>query len=142
MTLTETLRKAQHLFPHKQAIICGEKRWTYEQFYDRINRLSLCLQDLGVGKDDKVAILHRNCHYFLESYYAIAQIGAVSVPINYRLSPAEISFILDDSESKVLIVDPMFKKQVGSDPGRDSRYHEGHLDGRGPGSEEASGYGL
>jgi fatty-acyl-CoA synthase len=112
--LTEPLRKARQLFRHKQAIVCGEKRWTYEEFYDRINRLSLCLQDLGVGKNDKVAILHRNCHYFLESYYAIAQIGAVSVPINYRLSPAEISFILHDSESKILMGDPMFKKQVDS----------------------------
>jgi acyl-CoA synthetase (AMP-forming)/AMP-acid ligase II len=63
---------------------------------------------------DKVAILHPNCHYFLEAYYAIAQIGAVSVPINYRLSPMEIAFILQDSESKILIADPMFRKQVDS----------------------------
>ena len=114
MILIETLRKAQQLFPHKEAIVCGGKRWTYKEFYDRTHRLSAYLKNLGVGQDDKVAILHRNCHYFLESYYAIAQTGSVSVPINYRLSPAEIAFILEDSEAKVLIVDPMFKKQVGS----------------------------
>ena len=62
-----------------------------------------------MGKDDKVAILHPNCHYFLEAYYGIAQIGAISVPINYRLSPKEIAFILQDSESKILIADPMFQ---------------------------------
>jgi acyl-CoA synthetase (AMP-forming)/AMP-acid ligase II len=112
--LTETLRKAQQLFPQKQAIVCGEKRWTYEEFCDRVNRLSVSLREVGVRKEDKVVILHRNCHCFLESYYAIARIGAVSVPINHRLSPAEISFILHDSESKTLIVDPLFKRQIES----------------------------
>ena len=104
--------KALKFFPQKQAIVCGEKRYTYQEFYDRVNRLSHCLKDLEIGKDDKIAILHPNCHYFLEAYYGIAQIGAISVPINYRLSPREIAFILQDSESKILIADPMFQRQV------------------------------
>jgi len=112
MILTETFKKALKFFPKKQAIVCGGKRWTYQEFYDRVNRLSHYLKDLRVGKDDKVAILHPNCHYFLETYYGITQIGAISVPINYRLSPREIAFILQDSESKLLIVDPMFQGQV------------------------------
>jgi len=112
MVLTETLAKALKLFPRKQAIVCGEGRWTYEEFCHRINRLSHGLKGFGIGKDDKVAILHPNCHAFLEAYYAIPQIGAISVPINYRLSPKEIAFILKDSESKVLIADSMFKNHV------------------------------
>ncbi|OGP88516.1 MAG: hypothetical protein A2156_03580 [Deltaproteobacteria bacterium RBG_16_48_10] len=114
MILTETLKKAQKFFPQKQAIVCGEKRWTYQEFYDRIHRLSLCLKRLGVKKGDKVAILLPNCHYFLEAYYGITQIGAASVPINYRLSPGEVAFILQDSESKILISDPMFQGQIDS----------------------------
>ena len=114
MVLTETLKKACRFFPRKQAIVCGGKRWTFQEFYDRVNRLSHCLKVFGIRKDDKVAILHPNCHYFLEAYYGIAQIGAISVPINYRLSPREIAFILGDSESRALIVDPMFWEQVGS----------------------------
>jgi acyl-CoA synthetase (AMP-forming)/AMP-acid ligase II len=106
------LTKAIKFFPQKEAIVCGGRRWTYQEFYDRVNRLSHYLRVFGVKKDDKVAILHPNCHYFLEAYYGIAQIGAVSVPINYRLSSKEIAFILQDSESKVLIVDPMFQKQI------------------------------
>jgi fatty-acyl-CoA synthase len=113
MILTETLKKAVKLFPQKQAIVCGEKHWTYQEFCSRINRLSHCLKDFGMKKDDKVAILLPNCHTFLEAYYATAQIGAISVPINYRLSPGEIAFILQDSESKILIADSMFKNQVG-----------------------------
>ncbi|MFB3887016.1 MAG: long-chain-fatty-acid--CoA ligase [Thermodesulfobacteriota bacterium] len=112
MILTEPLRKALRFFPQKEAIVCGGKRWTYQAFYDRVNRLSQCLKDLGVEKTDKVAILHPNCHHFLEAYYGIAGIGAVSVPVNYRLSSKEIAFILQDSESKLLIADSMFQGQI------------------------------
>jgi acyl-CoA synthetase (AMP-forming)/AMP-acid ligase II len=112
MILIETLRKASKLFPQKPAIVCGRERWTYREFHERINRFSHCLRAFGVKKDDKVAILHPNCHYFLEAYYAIAQIGATSVPINIRLSAGEIEFILQDSESKILVSAPMFQKQV------------------------------
>lgn len=112
MNLTETLNKASKLFPEKQAIVCGGKRWTYRGFRERINRFSHCLKTFGIDKDDKVAVLHPNCHYFLEVYYGIAQIGAISVPINTRLSPGEIAFLLQDSESKILISDPAFQKQV------------------------------
>src|SRR4030066_526203 len=112
MILTETLLKANKFFPEKRAIVCGGERWTYREFYERVNRLSYCLKDWGVRKDDKVAVLHPNCHTFLEAYYGVAQMGAISVPINIRLSPGEIAFILQDSESKILISDPMFQKQV------------------------------
>lgn len=114
MILTETLKKASKFFPQKQAIVCGERRWTYQEFHERINRLSNSLRAFGVSKDDKVAILLPNCHAFLESYYGIAQIGAISVPINIRLSASEIAFILADSESKILITDPAYQKQIDS----------------------------
>lgn len=114
MVLTETLAKALKLFPRKHAIVCGEGRWTYQEFCCRVNRLSHGLKSFGVGKDDRVAILHPNCHAFLEAYYAIPQIGAISVPINYRLSPREVAFILKDSESRVLVADSMFKNHIAS----------------------------
>lgn len=112
MILTESLAKASKLFPHKHAIVCGGKRWTYREFHNRVNRLSHCLGAFGIKKDDKVAILHPNCHTFLETYYAIPQVGGISVPINTRLSPKEIAFILQDSDSKILIADSVFKNQV------------------------------
>ena len=112
MVLTDTLARALKLFPQKRAIVCGNKHWTYQEFCGRIHQLSRCLKSFGLKKEDKVAILHPNCHTFLEAYYAIPQIGAISVPINTRLSPREIAFILQDSESKVLIADVMFKNQL------------------------------
>ena len=112
MILPETLRKADKFFPKKKAIVCGGKRWEYGVFAQRVACLAQHLKSSGVERKDHVAILHPNCHYFLESYYGIAQVGAASVPINHRLSPREIAFILRDSESKALIVDPAFEKQV------------------------------
>lgn len=114
MIITDSIKKAVKLYSQKVAIVCAERQWTYEEFYSRINRLSNSLLDFGIGKGDKISILHPNCHYFLEAYYGISQIGAVSVPINYRLSPEEIAFIINHSESKILIVDPRFLDVIDS----------------------------
>jgi len=112
MLLTETLAKAVKLFPQKRAVVCCGKDWTYLEFYQRVHRLSRSLKGFGIKKGDKVAVLHPNCHTFLEAYYGIPQIGATSVPINTRLSPGEIAFILKDSESKLLIADAMYKDRL------------------------------
>lgn len=114
MIISNPLKKALKLFPKKEAVVCGDHRFVYEEFHKRVNKLAGILKYFGIGKDDKVSILHPNCHYFLEAYYGISQIGAVSVPINYRLSPQEIAFIINDSESKILISDPRFLETVDS----------------------------
>jgi fatty-acyl-CoA synthase len=112
MILGETLRKACILYPSKQAIVCGTRRWTYGEFFNRVCRLSALFTALGIGPRDKVAMLHPNCHYFLETYYATALNGTALVPINTRLSPSEMVHIIDHSESKLLIVDPVFRGDV------------------------------
>jgi fatty-acyl-CoA synthase len=112
MILGETLAKARRLHSSKQAVVCGGQRWSYGQFCDRAARLGSFLATSGVGHQDRIAILHPNCHYFLETYYAAALLGAVCVPINSRLSPREMAYILNHSESKALVVDPMFKAQI------------------------------
>jgi len=73
--------------------VCGRKRGIYQEFYDRVERLSYCLKVFGIGKGNKVAILHPNCHYFLEAYYDITMIGAISVPINHRLLPGGLQYV-------------------------------------------------
>ena len=112
MNIPQILEKQAARFPDKPAFIFQNTRVSFRQLRDYAFKLADSLHKLGVGKGDKVAILHPNCHYFLEAYYGIAQIGAVSVPINYRLLPREIAFILQDSESKILIADPVFEKTV------------------------------
>jgi fatty-acyl-CoA synthase len=112
MILSEALNKAARLFPRKEAIRCGDHLFTYRTFAERIHCLARALNGEGIGKGDRVAVLLPNCHCFLEAYFAAAQLGAVSVPLNFRLSAREISFILTDSDAKILLADPAFLAQV------------------------------
>jgi fatty-acyl-CoA synthase len=112
MLLADTLRKACQFFPRKEAIICGNRRWTYEEFFQRLSRFSDYLKGAGIEKGDRVAILHPNCHCFLEVYYAIALRGAAAVPLNYRLSAGELSVIINDAGARALIADPRFRQTV------------------------------
>jgi len=112
MLLGETLSKPVRFFSEKEAICCGRSRFTYGALADRVHRLANGLNRMGIGRDGKVAVLHPNCHVFMEAYYGAAMIGAALVPINYRLSPREIGFILKDSESRLLIASPEFGDTV------------------------------
>ena len=114
MVLTELLGKAIRLYPHRRAIVCGDKAWTYSEFGEHVNRLSQALLSLGVEKGDRVGILHPNCHRFLECYYGVMQIGAILVPMNYRLSPSDWLDIIKDSGARLLVVDTAFRERIES----------------------------
>jgi fatty-acyl-CoA synthase len=101
-------RRAATLYRKKVGVICGRERFTYGQFNDRVNRLSRALGSLGVAKGDRVALLSYNCHRLLEAYYGVVQTGAVLMPLNIRLSPQELSYILNDAEASLLFLDPDF----------------------------------
>lgn len=112
MVVTETLKKAVKLFGKKEAVVCGQKRFTYGDAYERIGGLAKFLASQGVSKGDKVAVCLPNCHRFFEAYYALAFLGAPAVPLNWRLSAKEIAFVLEDSETTFLIVDRQFGELV------------------------------
>jgi len=112
MIIPFILEKAATLYPNREAVVCGEKRYTYHQFADRILRLSDFLRSSGIGKGDCVAILHQNRHEFLEAYFAVARIGAVLNPLNYRLSARELDFILKDSRAALLIAAKRYRDTV------------------------------
>ena len=106
MSTVEGLKKSAVETPEKTACICGRTRLSFQQVSERTNRLSSSLSRLGVGRGDRVAILSLNCHRFFELYYAVPQLGAIVVPINFRLQPQEIKYIVDHSGSRVVVVDP------------------------------------
>ena len=114
MILTEVLGKALRLYPQKRAITCRNESWTYAEFGERVNRLSHALLALGVSRGDRVAILHRNCHRYLECYFGVMQIGAVLVPMNYRLSASDWIATLEDSGAVVVIAEEAFREDVES----------------------------
>ncbi len=82
LTPLEFARRARKLYPERVAVIDGDSRWTYAQFFDRCDRWSAVLQKLRIGPGDRVAYLSPNTHTQLESFYAVPQIGAVLVPLN------------------------------------------------------------
>jgi fatty-acyl-CoA synthase len=104
--LYDLLRQTADVHPDKLAVVCGAECYDYSQFRDRVNRLANSLRSLGIRKNDRVAVLHKNCHRFLETYFAAAGIGAILVPMNYRLSAREFIEILDNSQAKLLITQP------------------------------------
>ncbi len=114
MNIPFILEKALSLYADKEAVVCGKARFTYKQFADRVYRLANFLRSRGVGQGDCVAIMHQNSHEFLESYFATAQLGAILNPLNFRLSPKELAFILEDSGASFLIASDRFVESVES----------------------------
>ncbi|MDH4264130.1 MAG: AMP-binding protein, partial [Deltaproteobacteria bacterium] len=104
LLITDFLGRAVRQYGRKIAVVDEEKRFTYAQFGERVNRLSNGLLSLGVQKGDRVAVIDMNSHRLLELYYGVPQIGAVLLPINIRLTPKEIAYVLNDAEAKCLLV--------------------------------------
>src|ERR1700730_18156650 len=103
LTPLEFARRARRLYGEREAVVDGDLRLTYAQFFDRCDRWSHILQQrLGVGHGDRVAYIAPNTHAQLESFYAVPQLGAVVVPINYRLTPDDFSYIINHSGAKIV----------------------------------------
>src|SRR5919109_800237 len=100
----EFARRARRLYADREAVVDENLRLTYSQFFDRCDRWSQALQRLGVGHGDRVAYIAPNTHAQLESFYAVPQIGAVLVPINYRLTADDFAYIINHSGEKVVCV--------------------------------------
>jgi acyl-CoA synthetase (AMP-forming)/AMP-acid ligase II len=105
LTPLEFARRARKLYPDRVAVIDGDLRWTYAQFLDRCDRWSSVLQKLGISPGDRVAYLSPNTHAQLESFYAVPQIGAVLVPLNYRLTADDFVYLINHSGSRMVCAD-------------------------------------
>src|SRR6266850_270600 len=104
------------------AIECGEERVTYQQLFDRVNQVGNALKKLGVGREERVALVLLDTPEFAYSFFGAIKIGAVPIPINTLLKPAEYLYILNDSEARFAIVsEPLL---AGIDTiGRDQLLH-------------------
>jgi fatty-acyl-CoA synthase len=95
-------RRTRRLHGGREAVVDGSVRLSYEQFFDRCDRWSSALQRLGVAQGDRVATIAPNTHAQLESFYAVPQLGAVLVPVNYRLTPEDFVYIVNHSGATVV----------------------------------------
>jgi acyl-CoA synthetase (AMP-forming)/AMP-acid ligase II len=109
-----SLKKRSTISTNAEAFVEFERnrRFTYAQLNQRCNRIANVLLERGVKPGDRVATLLKNSIEFVESYYAIAKIGAVMVPVNWRLVANEIAYILGDSGAATLIYDADFDDTV------------------------------
>jgi len=106
------LARSAQVYPDKAAVVHGNTRYTYLEFYERVNRLASALKKLGIGKNDKVAFICPNIPPMLEAHYAVPMIGAALVCINIRLSPNEVAYIINHSDARAIFVDNAFASVV------------------------------
>lgn len=114
LTPLRFLRYSSQQFPGRTAVVCGDQRFTYAQFSDRTARQAGALRSLGLQPGERVAFLGANCHRLLEGYYGVPEAGGVLLPLNIRLAPQELAYILNDSEASVLFFEEQFTPLVES----------------------------
>ena len=106
------LKRAAFVHPDKLAVIHGERRISYADFYARSRRLASALARRGVAKGDTVSIMAANIPAMLEAHYGVPMLGGVLNALNIRLDAANIAFILEHGECKVLLTDRGFAPVV------------------------------
>jgi len=106
------LRRAAQIAPGYTAIIHGERRYTYRQFWERSCRLASALTRRGIGPGDCVAIMAANTPEMLEAHNGVPMIGAVLNSLNIRLDAGTIAFILEHGQARVLITDRAFSSTI------------------------------
>ncbi len=108
LTPVRFLRYAEQQYPGRTAVVCGRERFTYSQLSERVGRLAGALRKIGVKPGDRVAFLSLNCHRLLEAYFGVLEADAVLLPLNIRLAPDELAYILNNAEAKTLFLEKEF----------------------------------
>src|SRR5690606_1915349 len=106
--ISAALNRAVALFGDREAMVDGDTRWTYRDLDRYVKSFDAALDDFGLGAGDVVGVLAKNSKAHLVAWLGIPRSGRVLNELNTRLSVAELEFILDDSETRVLLVDDDF----------------------------------
>ncbi|MDG1475473.1 MAG: AMP-binding protein, partial [Porticoccaceae bacterium] len=110
-----TILRRASLTPKARALTFEGQTWTCAELGDRVRRLTTILHDLGVSKGDRVGYIGLNHPVFLELLYACGCIGAVFVPLNFRLTGPEVRFIVNDADIKLMFADDMLRPLIDSE---------------------------
>lgn len=105
MQITQTLRRAVQINADGTAVVFRERQQSYRQLLERVTKLAGALQLLGLECGDRVAVLALNNDRYVELLYGVPWVGGIVVPLNFRLSASELIYMLNDSGSRVLVVD-------------------------------------
>jgi fatty-acyl-CoA synthase len=114
INIGQWITKWASLRPREPAVIFEDSVLTYQQLNARTNQASNLFLNMGIKKGDRVAVLLHNSNIYIEIYFALAKIGAIFVPLNFRLTKPELEFILTDSDSETLISGDEFVETVAA----------------------------
>ena len=114
INIGDWIKKWSFLQPHKKVLIVEDRPFTSQEVNLRVNQLCHFLLERGIHKGGRVSVLLYNCHQYIELFFALSKIGAILVPLNWRLAGPELEFIIKDSGSRMLIFDPEFEEVVHS----------------------------
>ena len=114
INIGEFLTRRSNLTPLREGLVCEDVRRTYKDLNDRANRLANSMKALGIGHGDRVSLLALNEPEYYDMYFGLGKIGAILVPVNYRLAGPEIQYILSDCKSKVFVFGKEYTEVVDS----------------------------
>ncbi len=112
MNLGATLYQSATRWPNKTAMVFEGQRWTYAHFNQLVNKTAHAFRSHGVGHGDRVGFLTPNLPEQVMGYYALLKLGAIPVPINYRLAANEVKYILDDCAARLLVFEESLRDRV------------------------------
>jgi long-chain acyl-CoA synthetase len=110
VNLGDIPRRNAHRHPHKPGIVFGEVSFSWWQVNQRVNRLANALREMGLTKGERVALLARNDHRYLEAYWGLAKAGLIAVPLNYRLLEVELVALLNHAQASALLIGPEYRE--------------------------------
>jgi len=113
-TIGELLDRNARFYPHKEALVCGGRRLSWHGLVDRARRLADGLHKLGLGRQDRVAILAMNCPEYMELLAAGDWAGYIVTTVNFRLAPPEIEWLLGDATPRVLVFEAQYTELVNA----------------------------
>jgi fatty-acyl-CoA synthase len=103
MNIAWWVERWSELHPDKPAILFEGEQIRYFELHQRVNQTSCWLQSLGIGKGDRVAVMLNNCPEFIELYLACSRLGAIFVPVNFRLAGPELEYTLKNSSPSLFV---------------------------------------
>jgi len=112
LLIGEMLSRRARIHPDREALVFEDRRYSYRDFDERTDRLANALKDHGIQKDNKVAELFFNCSEIVEAYFAVCKLGAVNVPLNFRLVGQELLYQINNSDSKMVIFGEDFTQVI------------------------------
>ena len=144
INIGQFIARRAYLHPDKLAVndVLADRKFTYSQLNDRANRAGNALRYQGLEKGDRIAFLLANGHEYLELFFGAAKLGLVVVPLNWRLTPAELSFILKDAGVKTLVFDAEYSDAVNTihSSGEEGSVIENWIEVRGESQKYSSAY--